>query len=208
MTSLVEARADDAGGLRALSSVLERELRALGAGPRPVAFACIGSDRSTGDALGPLAGELLRRRGCAEHAVVGTLERPLHALNMVERLAPLAALRPRPVVVAVDAALGPLGGIGSLAVSRGGMVPGEGIGKDLPPIGELSVTATVNVRTGGLDAQVLHSTRLWLVHQLAEELAAVCWGALLGVRPADALAAAGRGRRASDREFGASRLPA
>lgn len=207
MSALVEARADDPHGLVELSLVLERELRALGAGLRPVIFACVGSDRSTGDALGPLAGELLRRHGCAEEAVVGTLERPLHALNMLERMAPLAHLDPRPVIVAVDAALGMLDGVGSLAVSRGGIVPGEGIGKRLPAIGELAVTATVNVRTGALDAQVLHSTRLYLVQQLAAELAAVCWRALRGVRPDDALAVPVPGRRASDRRAGSSRLP-
>ena len=206
-TALCEARGDDPSGLVALSLTLERQLVALGAAERGVAFACIGSDRSTGDSLGPLAGQRLLRLGCAEQSVIGTLERPLHALNLAERLAPLSGSSPRPVIVAVDAALGSLSGVGAIAVSRGGLTPGEGLGKYLPLLGEVAVTATVNVRAGALDTHVLHSTRLYLVQQLADELATVCWWALRAVRPEDATAVQGPGRRASDRPRGAVPLP-
>ncbi len=206
-TALCEARGDDPSGLVALSLTLERQLEALGAAERGVAFACIGSDRLTGDSLGPLAGQRLLRLGCAERSIIGTLERPLHALNMAERLAPLSGWSPRPVIVAVDAALGSLSGVGAIAVSRGGLTPGEGLGKYLPVVGDVAVTATVNVRAGALDTHVLHSTRLFLVQQLADELATVCWWALRAVRPQDATAVQGPGRRASDRPRGAVPLP-
>ena len=205
--ALCEARGDDPSGLVALSLTLERQLAGLGAAERGVAFACIGSDRSTGDSLGPLAGQRLLRLGCAERSVIGTLERPLHALNMAERLAPLSGWSPRPVIVAVDAALGSLSGVGAISVSRGGLTPGEGLGKYLPAVGDVSVTATVNVRAGALDTHVLHSTRLYLVQQLADELATMCWWALRAVRPEDATAVQGLGRRASDRPRGAVPLP-
>lgn len=155
---------------------------------RDIAFACVGTDRSTGDALGPLVGERLRRLGMDEDAVIGTLEHPLHALNLAERLGPRLEQHPRPLIVAVDAALGPVSSIGSISVRQGGLRPGQGVGKDLPEVGELSITATVNVAAGALDAQVLQSTRLYLVHGLAETIGAALWWAAREVRRAEDLA--------------------
>src|SRR5207302_1572737 len=88
---------------RALTAALTRLGHDVG---RPVAVACLGTDRSTGDALGPLAGEGLLRLGADPALVIGTLENPLHALNLEARLGPLYARRPRPLIVAIDAALG------------------------------------------------------------------------------------------------------
>jgi putative sporulation protein YyaC len=114
--------------------------------------------------------------------VLGTLERPLHALNLADRLLPLGELTPTPLVVAVDAALGPLASVGTIHVRPGGLRPGEAIGKTIREVGELSVTATVNVRAGALDAQVLQSTRLWLVQGLADTIAVASWWALRNLR--------------------------
>jgi putative sporulation protein YyaC len=165
-----------------LSAALETELVARGAALRPVVFACIGTDRSTGDSLGPLVGQKLSRLGLGDEAVVGTLEEPLHALNMAERLQPLVSSPSRPLVIAVDAALGRLASVGTVAVRGGGIRPGQGVGKDLPEIGELSVIGTVNIQSAGLDAQVLQSTRLYLVQQMADLIATSCWWALRTAR--------------------------
>ena len=184
MTALCDVRGDDPSALATLSLVLEREMATLGAAARPVIFACIGTDRSTGDALGPLVGQRLRRLGFGADSVMGTLEEPLHALNLAGRLLPRHQERPRPLIVAVDAALGPLAGVGAIAVRRGGLLPGQGVGKELPRVGELAVTGTVNVQAGALDAQVLQSTRLYVVQELAETIGTACWWALRNVRRA------------------------
>lgn len=184
MAALCEVRHRDPAGLATLSLAVERELGSLGAAGRPVVFACIGTDRSTGDALGPLVGQRLLRLGHPADGVVGTLEEPLHALNMGDRLRPLVARPDRPLVVAVDAALGASAGIGTVSLRRGGLLPGQGVGKDLPAVGELSLTATVNVQVGALDVQVLQSTRLYLVQELAEMIGVACWWAHRNVRRA------------------------
>ena len=101
MDSTLNLRGTDPTALTTLSSALERALAMHGAHEREVVFACIGTDRSTGDALGPLVGQRLRRLGCTAENVIGTLEEPLHALNLAERLGPLAEADPRPLVVAV-----------------------------------------------------------------------------------------------------------
>lgn len=174
----------DPSALARLSTVIEETLALRGAAQREVVFACIGTDRSTGDALGPLVGQKLEKLGMDTRRVLGTLENPLHAMNMAERLAPVLNAPNRPLIVAIDAALGPLTSVGSIAVREGGIRPGQGVGKDLPEIGDISVTGTVNVRALGLDAQVLQSTRLFLVQQMAEQIGVSCWWGLRNVRRA------------------------
>lgn len=186
MAALCEVRREDPTALATLSLAIERELLALGADARPVAFACIGTDRSTGDALGPLVGQRLLRLGYDPDGVIGTLEEPLHALNLASRVVPLLEHPGRPLVVAVDAALGRASGVGSVALRRGGLRPGQGVGKDLPAVGELSLTATVNVQAGALDVQILQSTRLFLVQELAEMIGVACWWAHRNLRRATA----------------------
>lgn len=176
--TICEVQGEDPAAVAALSMALEGELGALGAAGRPVTFACIGSDRSTGDALGPLVGQRLERLGHPRKGIIGTLENPLHALNLRERLTAVHGDPSRPLVVAIDAALGPLRGVGIIALRRGGLQPGQGVGKALPPVGELALTATVNVQAGALDSQVLQSTRLFLVQGLAETIGTACWWAV------------------------------
>src|SRR5690606_2654227 len=111
-----------------------------------------------------------------------TLEHPLHALNLTERVTPSLAARPRPLMVAVDAALGSLEAVGTVRVRRGGLRPGEGVGKDLPEAGELSLVATVHVRAGMLDTQILQSARRFLVQSLADLVANACWWSVRSIR--------------------------
>lgn len=178
MDSTLTIRRDDPVAVVSLSSALERAVVAAHAAMRPLVFACIGTDRCTGDALGPLVGQKLQRLGCGTDQVIGTLEEPLHALNLHERTDPLHAMTPAPFVVAIDAALGMASQVGSITVRDGGLYPGKGVGKDLPCLGDVSITATVNIAAGGLDAQILQSTRLFLVQQLAETIGTGCWWAM------------------------------
>ena len=55
--------------------------------------------------------------------------------------------------------------------------PGQGVGKDLPQVGELAITATVNIQAGAMDVQILQSTRLYVVQELAEMIGVACWWA-------------------------------
>ena len=46
-------------------------------GEKTVVFLCIGTDRATGDALGPLVGSYLLKNGLEN--VYGTVDEPVHA---------------------------------------------------------------------------------------------------------------------------------
>ena len=83
-----------------------------------------------------------------------------------------------PVVVAVDAALGPRESIGMISLRTGGLRPGHGVGKSLPYVGDLAITATVNIASGAFDAHVLQSTRLFLVQALAKTIGVACCEAM------------------------------
>ena len=50
-------------------------------------FLCIGSDRVTGDCLGPFVGQKLSSCSTPDFTVYGTLFQPVHALNLTARTA-------------------------------------------------------------------------------------------------------------------------
>ena len=53
---------------------------------RPAVILCIGTDRSTGDALGPLIGTHLSRLNLPQLHVYGTLDEPVHATNLDDKI--------------------------------------------------------------------------------------------------------------------------
>jgi putative sporulation protein YyaC len=179
----IDVRGDNPAAARTLARSLRHALLAAGAGDRSVVFACIGTDRSTGDALGPLVGQWLVRSGYDRDYVLGTLEDPLHALNLRERLGPLTSHPTPPLVVAIDAALGSHESVGLISLRNRGLRPGHGVGKSLPTVGDLAITATVNVAAGAYDAHVLQSTRLYVVQALARTIGVACWDAVGTVAP-------------------------
>jgi putative sporulation protein YyaC len=150
-----------------LAAALRASLDGSGVPDRPLVFLCIGTDRSTGDALGPLVGERLKDLVGGAAAVLGTLDVPVHASNLQEVLDRLYADQPRAVVVAVDACLGRTESVGTIAVGPGGLAPGAGVNKALPTVGAAFVTGIVNVG-GFMEYFVLQNTRLQLVVRMAE----------------------------------------
>ncbi|MCR4398430.1 MAG: spore protease YyaC [Firmicutes bacterium] len=148
----------------ALLRLLEPERR------RPICVLCIGSDRSTGDSLGPLVGSELKKARLPGVTVLGDLEKPLHAGNLVHELAGAPFTDPSTLKIAVDACLGTHDHVGSVLVGRGSLRPGAGLYKTLPAVGDVFVTGTVNVG-GFMEYLVLQSTRLGLVIAMAEVIA-------------------------------------
>ena len=53
---------------------------------QPLIFLCIGSDRATGDSLGPIVGQKLYKHKFPNLYIYGTLEYPVHAKNLEETL--------------------------------------------------------------------------------------------------------------------------
>lgn len=137
---------------------------------RPIVFVCIGTDRSTGDSLGPLIGTLLEEKDIAPFQVYGTLDDPIHAVNMEAKLTEIKQKHFNPYIIGIDACLGRLKSVGSIQVGSGPVKPGAGVNKELPEVGDMHITGIVNV-SGFMEFFVLQNTRLNLVLKMAKTIA-------------------------------------
>lgn len=133
-------------------------------------FGCIGTDRSTGDALGPLTGSNLTSYTQFPYKVIGTLEHPLHAINLASTLEDLQQAKIEPYIVAIDACLGNEKNVGQIIVQDGPILPGKAVKKDLPPIGNISIKGVVNIG-GYMEMLVLQSTRLNVTYSISNIIA-------------------------------------
>lgn len=112
-------------------------------GKRPILFLGIGSDRITGDCLGPLVGYKLERQKNRNFLIEGTLTNPVHAMNLEETIEKVEAMRPKPLVVAMDSSVGCEEHLGLITLGSGGLRPGLGVNKELPWVGEIAITGIV-----------------------------------------------------------------
>lgn len=130
---------------------------------------CIGTDRSTGDCLGPLVGHKLRDIKMENVHIYGSLDEPVHAKNLSTYIRKLKSFE-KPFVIAVDACLGKADRIGYINIKDSPLYPGAGLNKKLPSIGDISITGVVNVG-GFMEVMVLQNTRLSLVMSMANIIA-------------------------------------
>lgn len=132
---------------------------------RAFTFLCIGTDRSTGDSLGPLVGTRMEYYGCDN--VIGTLRHPCDADNLQARI---TAIPPENIIIAIDAALGSSASLGHYLVSDKPIFPAKSVGGKLPAVGHYSVAAVVNVKSSK-PYSTLQMTSLYSVMQMADEIA-------------------------------------
>ncbi len=121
-----------------LAEMIREEMKG---GKKGIVFLCIGTDRSTGDSLGPLVGYKLLERGLKgkafrQAAVFGTLDRPVHAMNLEQYHAFV-------------------------------LKPGLGVSKNLSEVGDIFITGIVGGCTS-FDPVMLQSIRLSVVMHLAD----------------------------------------
>jgi putative sporulation protein YyaC len=123
---------------------------------------CVGTDRSTGDAFGPLVGSKVMERGISV-PVIGTLDDTVNAVNLESRLSEVRTSH----ILAVDASLGTFANVEHLVFEDGPLFPGKGVKKSLSPFGDWCLTGIVNI-SGFLENLVLNNTRLSLVMAMAD----------------------------------------
>lgn len=142
----------------------------IASGKKSITIVCIGSDRSTGDSLGPLIGTIIQKKAKPIPYVnfVGTLQFPIHATNLKSTL---KSIPKTDFIVAVDASLGKIKEVGLVKYKRKSLQPGEGLKKVLPPVGDVHVVGVVNVESGELSYAVLQNTQLSVVYRMAEKIA-------------------------------------
>lgn len=104
----------------------------------PLVFVCIGTPAILGDCLGPVIGSILSQASSAE--IYGTLDAPVHALNLNHTCENIKKQHQEPFIIAIDAALGTAAQAGYILLKKGPLLPGKGVGKKLPPVGHLQIT--------------------------------------------------------------------
>lgn len=139
---------------------------------RDIIVLCIGTDRSTGDSLGPLTGRRLKKLFGSKInniMVYGTLDNPVHAKNLEEHISTIYDTHDNPFIIAIDACLGKNDRVGYINISNGPIKPGAGVNKDLSAVGDIHITGIVNIG-GFMEYIVLQNTRLSLVMNMADTI--------------------------------------
>lgn len=167
MTFYIDAK--KSGASRDISFSLKECILCHPPGWNELVFLCIGSDRLTGDCLGPYVGKELLSHSTGRVHVYGTLKNPVHALNLSNISAMIRKQHPKALVIAIDASLGQKKHLGYVTIGNGSLYPGAAVQKNLPPVGDIHITGIVNT-SGMLEHLTLQTTRLSTVIALADTI--------------------------------------
>jgi putative sporulation protein YyaC len=129
----------------------------------------IGSNVINGDSLGPFVGTLLHNLYPNHLTILGNLQSPLDAQTLVPKLSRIT-LPENSFVIAIDSVLGSEGIADSIVVRDGSLLPGSGLGKKLPSIGDCSIMGVVLENNPALECSLL-STNLHLIYTMATNIA-------------------------------------
>lgn len=129
---------------------------------------CIGTDRCIGDALGPLVGSMLKQNKAFTNKVYGTIEHPIHALNIPAVIPRLKERYSDCTILAIDAAISSTNPIGTIRLKDTPIKPGAGAGKDLEYIGDYSIVGVVDVSES--PAFMLNNIRLHFIMEMAQTI--------------------------------------
>ena len=184
MKSLYYFNPKDTQALRDYTKTLSCLIRQKAKG-REIVLLCIGSDRATGDCLGPMVGHQLlsykknsrpryRRQPLS---IYGTIEHPVHARNLKDTIDSIYAIHHNPLIIAIDASLGTAKHLGYITLGEGSLNPGIGVDKALPVVGDIFITGIVN-RSGMVNQMLLQTTRLHTVLSLSHFISLGLQGAL------------------------------
>lgn len=139
--------------------------------PMNIIFVCIGTDRSTGDCYGPLTGTFISKMQYQYKnvKVYGTLEQPVHAVNLKKYIYSINLDAEQSFIIALDASLGANERIGKMIIKDSPLLPGAGANKKLPAVGDMAITPIINIscESEALSYTVLSNTRLSLIYKLA-----------------------------------------
>ena len=104
--SITTINPQNPAGLSTFTRTLTALLNELENNFTQLVILCIGSDRSTGDALGPLVGSMLKELRPGKAIIQGTLTHPVHALNLEETRSAIKNKYNSAAILAIDAGLG------------------------------------------------------------------------------------------------------
>ncbi len=131
---------------------------------------CIGSDKISGDSLGPLVGGMLREKYKLPCPVYGTEKAPVNGVNLPEYREMLTLFHPNAAVIAVDAAIGLKAEVGKIKIRSGGIKAGGAIAAPHKALGSIGILGVVAEKCNNPLAALLE-TPFGLVEAVAEKIA-------------------------------------
>ncbi|MEY8000739.1 spore protease YyaC [Clostridium sp. Mt-5] len=152
-----------------LRDVISNEIYPIMRSGKTIIILCIGTDRSTGDSLGPIVGDKLKFLIRNKVELYGNLQYPVHAKNIADVINEIHSKYNNPFIIAIDACLGAIQNVGKIIIETKPLHPGSAMNKSLPQVGDLSITGIVNI-CGAMEFMVLQNTRLFTVMQLADTI--------------------------------------
>ncbi len=135
-------------------------------------FLCVGSDKITGDAFGPLVGRNLEKAFKNFYnniKVIGTLEAPVSGTNLESVTKKIYDTYENPCVIAIDAALSNKEDIGKIIVTSSKMKFKKATSKSMIEIGDISIKGIVarDYKVARYNFKELSNTSLNIVMNLA-----------------------------------------
>ena len=131
---------------------------------------CVGSDKVSGDCLGPTVGSLLIEKYNVNAFVYGCIGRTVNSLNIAEYKDFLREKHPNAFIIAVDACLGSKNDVGKIKINDKGVAAGLAVGRKTGRIGDIGVLGIVSeISKDNLSA--LLSSPYSMVYELAEKVA-------------------------------------
>lgn len=148
---------------------LQKGLKLLIGGKKLVVL-CIGCQKVVGDSLGPLVGTKLVETLSSDTIVYGMLDSNINARNLMIVSNMIKALHPDRTLLAIDAALGKQGEVGSIQVYTHGLYPGSATNKNLPCIGDISIIGVVNQKVCAFELSMLYTAKSITVNTMAQKI--------------------------------------
>ena len=140
---------------------------------------CIGSDRVSGDMLGPLVGSRLREEYHLPCPVYGAVGESVNGLNLEEYLAMIRRRHDRSRIIAVDAALGKGEDVGKIRLKKGGIKAGGALARKGEKVGDVGIVGVVAREEQPKDVYAaLLGVPFCLVEELAKRIAEMIHAAL------------------------------
>lgn len=139
---------------------------------REVVVLCIGSDKISGDSLGPLVGSYLREDYRLPCPVYGIEGQSVNGVNLDSYTDMVRYRHKKSTVIAVDAAIGNQNDVGKVRLRRGGIKAGGALGSKRGYIGDIGIMGVVAEERGNVMGSLL-SVPFDEVRRLAEQISAL-----------------------------------
>ena len=130
---------------------------------------CIGSDKVSGDMLGPLVGSSLREEYHLPCPVYGAVGESVNGINLEEYLEMISSKHKGSRIIAVDAAVGNGADIGKIRLKKGGIKAGGALDRGGDKVGDVGIVGVVAEER---DPKDVYAALLGVPFALVEELAA------------------------------------